>query len=377
MDVVNSELNNSSNFDHSIEHDHELVGGKNSDQENVVKSAEQEVREFDKDHGSVENSGIDKQFKEENRETFNREDSALEGDFTELDKSSVNFVDEFERAKLVKSPREIPEESLDQAVQVDKSSDESATSEIEESFPKESSSERDSIDLEQSVTMDYPDLKKHFLSISDIQDFVDSRVAEARLEVVENKIDRVLLKIENTKDDHQRELFHVLLARIKDLEDKLDKKSVVPKKGKRLSSELPVEQFSSYVVEKATQTPSEEHDCEGVYVLVSKKNKQQVRQVHRQVAYVLPGESNERSKSVESQSKQPQPKVTKKVIKRVGYPEYLYEESLKGHKGYPEWNKFERKTVAFFPPIPGPYSRRRPRNATYPQNTDFNCSKHH
>lgn len=375
MDVVNSELNNPSSLAHRIDHNYNHIGEKDGDQESY-KRVEQEVHEFDEDHcPSGENSGIDRQSKEEKRETFSKRtlQSSLDENFTELDKSSVNFVNECDRVKLAKSPQETPKESCGEARQVDRSCD-------EESIPSESSSERDSIDLEQSATMDYPDLKKHFFSISDIQDFIDSRVAEARLEVVENKIDRVLMKIENIKDEHQRELFHVLLDRIKDLEEKFDKKSVMhPKKGNRLP-ELPVEQFSSYVVEKATQTPSEEHDCEGVYVLVSKKNKQQVRQVHRKVAYVMPGESNKAAsaKNEEAQPKHPKPKVTKKVIKRVGYPEYLYEESLQGHKGNPEWNKFERKTVAFLPPIPGPYSRRRPRNTSYPQNiADFNCSKHH
>jgi hypothetical protein len=239
---------------------------------------------------------------------------------------------------------------------------------------KEPSSQRESLlDTEQSTesSVDYVSSQnqERQYSVDEIHNLIDRRVSEARLEVVENKIDRVLtsLHADNRNDDQQRQLFQLLLARIKDLEDKLDKKTAISKRANQLSldpsSELPLQRYSTYVIEKGTQTPSEDHDCEGVYVLVSKKNKQQVRQVHRHVAVVLPGENDDKPKIRESYTYpnhgHPQSTV-KKVTKLVGYPEYVHEESQQEEKA--TWNRVVCKTIAFLPPIPDPYSKRRPRN---------------
>lgn len=228
-------------------------------------------------------------------------------------------------------------------------------------FPDNLKGSYSSLDVSTN-TMDLS-LSSQGVNLLELRDLLDRRISDARFDVVENKIDRVITSLKGDSNEEERQLLKIMLARIRDLEDKLDKKTT---KQSPLNLTLdpviekPVHPYSTYVVEKATQTPSKDHKCEGVYVLVSKKNNQKVRQVHRHTAYCLDNKMNTKGTFNYHVHDKPTQPLVRKVVRRVGYPEYIYEETHENTE--PTWNRTVRKSVAFLPPIPAPYAKRRPRN---------------
>lgn len=249
-----------------------------------------------------------------------------------------------------------------------------------------------------NVSTSTKDLSKE-LSYLELRDLVDRRVSDARFDVVENKIDRVITSLKSESNGDEKKFMKLMIARIRDLEHKLDQKAAT-KKYVDLTLDPATKEYvditldprdkylhpySTYVVEKATQTPSKDHTAEGVYVLVSKKNNQKVRQVHRNIGYLLDDEygfynyprgayhhpyhnpyynhyynpyyylPNNVPKNVPTKPAQTKESKDKKVVRRYGYPEYVCEETR--GKLHPS----VRRTLEFLPPIPAPYAKRRPR----------------
>lgn len=179
----------------------------------------------------------------------------------------------------------------------------------------------------------FPELREH----------LDKRVVEARIDAMENRYDRELLKTLETIDA-QKLVMELLLERIKDIERDIPSLRRGYYKP-RLTLSEPVKMFSSqYVQEKATQTPSEKHSVEGVYVSVSRSNGARVQ------------------------------RVKKTALPRVyhyGYPEIteFYEDGKVTRssdaplltRAHLRTSSMPTKSVEFFPPIPGWNEKRRPR----------------
>jgi len=248
-----------------------------------------------------------------------------------------------------------------------------------QSFEKISEESEDTVDFPQGKeTENYGSLdvstsavdlslsSREKVSLIELRDLLDHRISDARFDVVENKIDRVITSLKaGDSSGEEKQLLKIMLARIRDLEQQLDSQkitkppSVVPVAIDPLY-EKSVHPYSTYVVEKATQTPSQDHKCEGVYVLVSKKNNQKVRKVHRHLGYYLDEKVHPKGTYYyHVYGKQTQP-LARRVVRRIGYPEYIYEETH--HPTEPTWNRTVRKSVEFLPPIPAPYAKRRPKN---------------
>ncbi|KAK3736094.1 hypothetical protein QZH41_003543 [Actinostola sp. cb2023] len=185
---------------------------------------------------------------------------------------------------------------------------------------KEHFSVRDSLDVSTS-TVDMNSLSTHGITFLELRDLLDRRVSDARFDVVENKIDRVMTSLKGENSTEQKQLLKLMLARIKDLEEKLDKKTALRNVPVNVSVDPLIEamhSYSTYLVEKATQTPSKDHDCEGVYVLVSKKNNQHVRQVHRHLTYILDDKMRVKPRDAYYYvHRKPRP-LERKYVRRVG-----------------------------------------------------------
>ncbi|XP_048587930.1 uncharacterized protein LOC116616313 isoform X2 [Nematostella vectensis] len=279
------------------------------------------------------------------------------------------------------------------------------------------------------------------LYYQEVRDLVQTRLADARFDAVENKLDRVLTGI-GGESKSQDLLMQLMMERMKELEQKIEKQGSLPPVSPATQAanrnktsqqawqdETPIFcRTSNYVVEKATQTPGKEHEAEGVYVLVSKKNDQPVRKVHHQITYAQPefveDSPNPKSRNVyvyleengtARKIRQPptpmsapvlvQKARTRKPLKLAqaytGYPEYIMNKApppvtvrkmrkkvTTAYEGYPEyicqetrvripiWDSAKvNKEVMFLPPIPDPYSKRRPRDAGTPSRHMFTGNK--
>lgn len=169
----------------------------------------------------------------------------------------------------------------------------------------------------------------------ELRTLIDDRIEETKVETLTNRLERELMRRQNLCNE-QALMLQMLLNRVQDLE-----KRQQPKRGGTAPANGWSRQArgvhgmccctSNYVVEKATQTPSDVHDAEGVYVMVARNSGAKAKKVQRRFAY--------------------------------GYPERITEEKKVS-------TFLDRKVVTqhieFLPPIPDPFAKKRPRDAKKP-----------
>lgn len=185
---------------------------------------------------------------------------------------------------------------------------------------------------------------KHYY-FPELREHLDKRVVEARIDAMENRYDRELLKTQETIEA-QKLVMELLLERIKDIERDIPALRRPYYRPRHTLSE-PARVFSSqYVQEKATQTPSEKHTAEGVYVTVSRSNGARVQRVKKT--------------SLPRAYHYGYPEITEIYedgkITRVSDTPFLTRAGLRT-------SSVPSKAVEFFPPIPGWNAKRRPRNS--------------
>ena len=169
----------------------------------------------------------------------------------------------------------------------------------------------------------------------ELRSLIEDRIEETKVETLTNRLERELLRRQYLCNE-QALMLQMLMNRVQDLE-KRQPKRVGAGSGNGWSRHGRVNSpgvcfcTSNYVVEKATQTPSETHDEEGVYVMVARNSGAKAKKVQRKIAY--------------------------------GYPEKVTEEKKVS-------TLLDRKIVTqhieFLPPIPEPFAKRRPREAKRP-----------
>ena len=199
------------------------------------------------------------------------------------------------------------------------------------------------VEDEKPTTMSEADKKYYF---PELREHIDKRVVEARIDTMENRYDREIRKTQETIEA-QSLVMELLLERIKDIERQLPALKR-PYYRTRFAVSEPATVFSSkYVQEKASQTPSDKHSAEGVYVTVSRSNGARVQRVK---------------------------KTATPRIYHYGYPDYteFYDDEkvtrvsdapLLARAGLRTSSSVRpTKTIEFFPPIPGWNTKRRPRN---------------
>ena len=174
---------------------------------------------------------------------------------------------------------------------------------------------------------------KHYY-FPELRTLIEDRLEETKVETLSNRLERELSRRQQLCNE-QALMLQLLMNRIQELEKRQ------PKRGPSASGNGWARQprsnhgfycyTSNYVVEKATQTPSDLHDAEGVYVMVARNSGAKAKKVQNRFAY--------------------------------GYPERVTEEKEVS-------SILNRKVVTqhieFLPPIPDPYAKKRPRDAKKP-----------
>lgn len=174
---------------------------------------------------------------------------------------------------------------------------------------------------------------KHYY-FPELRSLIEDRLEETKVETLSNRLERELSRRQQLCNE-QALMLQLLMNRIQELEKRQ------PKRGPSASVNGWTRQprsnhglycyTSNYIVEKATQTPSDLHDAEGVYVMVARNSGAKAKKVQKRFAY--------------------------------GYPERVTEEkevsSILNRK-------IVTQHIEFLPPIPDPYAKRRPRDAKKP-----------
>ena len=174
---------------------------------------------------------------------------------------------------------------------------------------------------------------KHY-HFPELRSLIEDRLEETKVETLSNRLERELSQRQQLCNE-QALMLQLLMNRIQELEKR------PPKRGPSASGNGWARQprsnhglycyTSNYVVEKATQTPSDLHDAEGVYVMVARNSGAKAKKVQKRFAY--------------------------------GYPEKVTEEKELS-------SILNRKVVTqhieFLPPIPDPFAKKRPRDAKKP-----------
>lgn len=169
----------------------------------------------------------------------------------------------------------------------------------------------------------------------ELRNLIEDRIEETKVETLANRLERELMRRQYLCNE-QALMLQMLMNRIQDLEKPRQPKrgSTAPANGWSRQARMAQGMCcctSNYVVEKATQTPSELHEAEGVYVMVARNSGAKAKKVQRRIAY--------------------------------GYPERVTEEKKVS-------TFLNRKVVTqhieFLPPIPEPYAKKRPRDAKKP-----------
>ena len=168
----------------------------------------------------------------------------------------------------------------------------------------------------------------------ELRSLIEDRLEETKVETLSNRLERELSRRQQLCNE-QALMLQLLMNRIQELEKRQ------PKRGSSASGNGWARQArsnhgfycytSNYIVEKATQTPSDLHDAEGVYVMVARNSGAKAKKVQKRFAY--------------------------------GYPERVTEEkevsSILNRK-------IVTQQIEFLPPIPDPYAKKRPRDAKKP-----------
>ena len=109
--------------------------------------------------------------------------------------------------------------------------------------------------------------------------------AHTKIETVERKLDRELISAKS-KQAEQNLMIHFLIQRLEEMEEKIfqTRRGLVYKPKSKLNTN-----YSPFVADRATQTRSENHTAEGVYVTVSRSNQIKERKVvSRTPSYTQP-----------------------------------------------------------------------------------------
>lgn len=168
----------------------------------------------------------------------------------------------------------------------------------------------------------------------ELRNLIEGRIEETKVDTLANRIERELMRRQHLCNE-QALMLQMLMNRVQDLE-----KRGPPRRGatpvhtsSRASrgNRCMCYHTSNYIVEKATQTPSEVHDAEGVYVMVARNSGARAKKVQRRVAY--------------------------------GYPERVTEEKKVSALLS---RKIVTQQIEFLPPIPEPYAKKRPRDTKKP-----------
>lgn len=174
---------------------------------------------------------------------------------------------------------------------------------------------------------------KHYY-FPELRSLIEDRLEETKVETLSNRLERELSRRQQLCNE-QALMLQLLMNRIQELEKRQPKRGPsAPGNGwarQPRSNNGCYCYTSNYVVEKATQTPSDVHDAEGVYVMVARNSGAKAKKVQKRFAY--------------------------------GYPERVTEEKEVS-------SILNRKVVTqhieFLPPIPDPYAKKRPRDAKKP-----------
>jgi len=174
--------------------------------------------------------------------------------------------------------------------------------------------------------------RKHYY-FPELGSLIEGRIEETKVETLTNRLERELMRREHFCNE-QALMLQMLMNRIHDLEKRQPKRgTTAPANWSRQARINPGMCCctSNNVVEKATQTPSDFHNAEGVYVMVARNSGARAKKVQRRIAY--------------------------------GYPERITEEKKVS-------TFLNRKVVTqhieFLPPIPEPFAKKRPRDAKRP-----------
>ena len=174
--------------------------------------------------------------------------------------------------------------------------------------------------------------RKHYY-FPELRSLIEGRIEETKVETLTNRLERELMRREHLCNE-QALMLQMLMTRVHDLEKRQPKRGTTApanwSRQARMNSGMCC-CTSNFVVEKATQTPSDVHDAEGVYVMVARNSGARAKKVQRRIAY--------------------------------GYPERITEEKKVS-------TFLNRKVVTqhieFLPPIPEPFAKKRPRDAKRP-----------
>lgn len=174
---------------------------------------------------------------------------------------------------------------------------------------------------------------KHFF-FPELRSLIEDRLEETKVETLSNRLERELARRQQLCNE-QALMLQLLMNRIQDLEKRQPKRGPsAPANGwaRQPRSNPGLYCYTSnYIVEKGTQTPSDHHDAEGVYVMVARNSGAKAKKVQKRLVY--------------------------------GYPERVTEEkqisSILNRK-------IVTQQIEFLPPIPEPYAKRRPRDAKKP-----------
>ena len=174
---------------------------------------------------------------------------------------------------------------------------------------------------------------KHYY-FPELRSLIEDRLEETKVETLSNRLERELSRRQQLCNE-QALMLQLLMNRIQELEKRQPKRGPsAPGNGWARQPRLNNGFYchtSNYVVEKATQTPSDLHDAEGVYVMVARNSGAKAKKVQKRFAY--------------------------------GYPERVTEEKEVS-------SILNRKVVTqhieFLPPIPDPFAKKRPRDAKKP-----------
>lgn len=171
---------------------------------------------------------------------------------------------------------------------------------------------------------------KHYF-FPELRSLIEDRLEEAKVETLSNRLERELARRQQLCNE-QALMLQLLLNRIQELEKRPPKRTPsAPVNGwtRQPRSTPGLHCYTSnYIVEKATQTPSDVHDAEGVYVMVARNSGAKAKKVQKRFVY--------------------------------GYPERVTEEKQVSSILN---RKIVTQQIEFFPPIPDPYAKRRPREA--------------
>ena len=163
----------------------------------------------------------------------------------------------------------------------------------------------------------------------ELRSLIEDRLEETKVETLSNRLERELARRQQLCNE-QALMLQLLMNRIQELEKRSVKgSSSGPVNGwpRRPRSNSGLYCYTSnFVVEKATQTPSDLHDAEGVYVMVARSSGAKAKKVQKKFVY--------------------------------GYPERITEEKQVSAILN---RKIVTQQIEFLPPIPDPFAKRRPR----------------